>query len=76
MHLRALPLLLFAFPLTTSASARVLPTAPTSNSSVLVMDIPTALATSNPARLVKRIDWHAFWDKIKAEFMNVVNNGK
>ena len=76
MHLRALPLLLFAFLLTTFASARVLPTSPISNSSVSVIDIPTALATSNPARLVKRIDWHAVWDKIKAEFINIVDNGK
>ena len=76
MHLRALPLLLFAFFLTNFASARVLPTSPTWNSSVSVMDIPTAVATSNPARLVKRIDWHAVWDKIKAEFINIVDNGK
>ena len=76
MHRRALPLLLFAFLLIAFACAMVLPTSPTSSSSVSVMDIPTALATSNPARLVKRIDWHAVWDKIKAEFFNIVNNGK
>ena len=76
MHLRSLLLLLFAFLLTTSGSAGVLPTSATSKPSVSVTDIPTALPTSNSAMLAKRIDWHVVWDKIKAEFMNIVNNGK
>ena len=75
MHLRALPLLLCLFLLTISISAGPLPTIPNPTSSLSMKEIPTSLPAPNTASLAKRVNWHHLWDKIKADFMNIINNG-